>query len=123
MHRASPLAEGESSRTERRECARSPWLRWSLSVLSTVGLNACRSGLDCSVVPRQKPLDCRVLHLPDMDFRNSANSNFSSNIVSEFGSTNFVECLVRLQTEPADDDSFWISVVPPKIDCGRPSPG
>jgi hypothetical protein len=66
--------------------------------------NACRSGLDCSMVPRQKPLDCTVLHLPDMDFRNSANSNFLSNIVSEFGSTNFVECLVRLQTKPADDD-------------------
>jgi hypothetical protein len=44
--------------------------------------------------------------LPDMDFRNRANSNFSSNIWSEFGSTNFVEDLVRLQAEAAGDDFF-----------------
>jgi hypothetical protein len=41
-----------------------------------------------------------------MDFRNSASSNFLSNIVSESGSTNFVEDLVRLQTEPSGDDLF-----------------
>jgi hypothetical protein len=34
-----------------------------------------------------------------MDFRNIASSNSLSNIVSEFGSTNFVEGLVRLQAE------------------------
>jgi hypothetical protein len=38
----------------RRECARSRWLPRSLSVLSTVGLNAYLSGLNCSVAPRQK---------------------------------------------------------------------
>jgi hypothetical protein len=41
-----------------------------------------------------------------MDFRNRASSNFSSNIVSESGSTNFVEDLVKLQAEAAGDDFF-----------------
>jgi hypothetical protein len=41
-----------------------------------------------------------------MDFRNRASSNFSSNIVSESGSTGFVEDLVRLQAEAAGDDFF-----------------
>ena len=41
-----------------------------------------------------------------MDFRNRASSNFSSNIVSESGSTGFVEVLVRLQSEAAADDLF-----------------
>ena len=41
-----------------------------------------------------------------MDFRNRASSNFSSNIVSESGSTDFVEVLVRLQAEVAADDFF-----------------
>jgi hypothetical protein len=83
-------------RTERRKCARSPWLPWSLSVLSTADPNACRSGLNCS-----------GLHdpaLPDMDFRNRASSNFFPNIMSETGSTDFVECLVRLQAEASADD-------------------
>ena len=44
--------------------------------------------------------------LPDMDFRGRANSNFSSNTVSESGSTDFVEDLVRLQAEAAGDDFF-----------------
>jgi hypothetical protein len=39
-----------------------------------------------------------------MDFRSRASSNFSSNIVSEIESTDFVEALVRLQTEAAGDD-------------------
>ena len=39
-----------------------------------------------------------------MDFRNRASSNFSPNIVSETGSTGFVEDLVRLQAEAAGDD-------------------
>ena len=42
--------------------------------------------------------------LRDMVFRNRASSNFSSNIVSGSGSTNFVEDLVRLQAEAAGDD-------------------
>jgi hypothetical protein len=41
-----------------------------------------------------------------MDFRNRASSNLSPNIVSESGSTNFVEDLVRLQAEAAGDDLF-----------------
>ena len=39
-----------------------------------------------------------------MDFRNRANSNVLSDIVSECGSTDFVEDLVRLQAEAAGDD-------------------
>ena len=50
-----------------------------------------------------------------MDFRNRASSNLSSDIVPESWSTDFVKDLVRLQAEAAADDSFWISVVPPKI--------
>ena len=42
--------------------------------------------------------------LPDIDFRNRASSNYSPDIVSESGSTNFVEDLVRLQAEAAGDD-------------------
>jgi hypothetical protein len=41
-----------------------------------------------------------------MVFRNRASSNFSSNTVSESGSTDFVEDLVRLQAEAAGDDFF-----------------
>jgi hypothetical protein len=44
--------------------------------------------------------------LPYMDFRNRASSNFSSNIMSESGSTGFVEDLVRLQAEAAGDNFF-----------------
>jgi hypothetical protein len=39
-----------------------------------------------------------------MDFPERANSNFSSNVVSETGSPGFVEGLVRLQAEAAGDD-------------------
>jgi hypothetical protein len=39
-----------------------------------------------------------------MDFRKRPSSNFFSNIVSEAGSTGFVEGLVRLQSEAAGDD-------------------
>ena len=39
-----------------------------------------------------------------MEFRNRAGSNFSSNIMLESGSTDFVEVLVRLQAEVAGDD-------------------
>jgi hypothetical protein len=41
-----------------------------------------------------------------MDFRSRASSNFSPNIVSEIGSTDFVEVLVGLQAEAAGDDFF-----------------
>jgi hypothetical protein len=44
--------------------------------------------------------------LPDMDFRNRASSNVLSNFVSESGSTDFVNDLVRLQAEAAGDDFF-----------------
>ena len=81
----------------RRECARSPWLPWSLGVLSTAEPGAYRSGLSSG-------LHCPAL--PDMDFRDRASSNCSSNIVSESGSTDFVEDLVRLQAEAAADDFF-----------------
>ncbi len=49
------------------------------------------------------------LHSPalsGMDFRKRASSNFFSNIMSETGSTDFVEGLVRLQAETAGDDLF-----------------
>ena len=39
-----------------------------------------------------------------MDYRYRASSNFSPNIVSETGSTGFVEDLVRLQAEAPGDD-------------------
>ena len=39
-----------------------------------------------------------------MDFRNKASSNFFPNIMSETGSTDFVEFLVRLQAEASGDD-------------------
>jgi hypothetical protein len=39
-----------------------------------------------------------------MDFRSRASSNFSSNIVPESGSTDFVEGLFRLEAETAADD-------------------
>jgi hypothetical protein len=44
--------------------------------------------------------------MPDMGFRNRASSNFSSDIVPESGSTDFVEDLLRLQADAAADDLF-----------------
>jgi hypothetical protein len=41
-----------------------------------------------------------------MDFPERADSNFPSNIMSETGSTDLVEGLVRLQAEVAGDDFF-----------------
>jgi len=41
-----------------------------------------------------------------MAFRNRASSNVLSNSVSESGSTDFVNDLVRLQAEAAGDDFF-----------------
>jgi hypothetical protein len=78
-----------------------------LSVLSTVGLNACRSGLDLTALwPQDRSSGLHGPALPDMDFRNRASSNFWSNFVSESESTGFVEDLVRLQAEAAGDDFF-----------------
>ena len=71
-------------------------------MLSTADLNACRSGFNCSAQDRSSRLQGPAL--PDMDFRNRASSNFSPNLVSEIGSTGFVEGLVRLQAEAAADD-------------------
>jgi hypothetical protein len=59
------------------------------------------------------------LPLPDTDLAQAAGSNFLSNISLESGSTGYVEGLVRLQAEASGDDSFWISVVPPKIAMTR----
>jgi hypothetical protein len=50
----SHVLSGIEAIPAQRECARSPWLPWSLSVLSTADLNACRSGLSCSAGARQK---------------------------------------------------------------------
>jgi hypothetical protein len=43
---------------------------------------------------------------PDMDFRNRASSNVLSDFVSESGSTDFVNDLVRLQAEATGNDFF-----------------
>jgi hypothetical protein len=45
-----------------------------------------------------------------------ARSNILPNIVLEIRSTDFADCLVRLQAEATGDDFLWISVVPPKMD-------
>jgi hypothetical protein len=52
--------------------------------------------------------------LPDMDFRSRASSNFPPNIVSEIGSTDFVEALVGYRPRLRAMISVWISVVPPR---------
>ena len=59
-----------------------------------------------ALLPQDRSSGLHGPALPDMDFRNRASSNFSPNIVSESGSTNFVEVLVRLQAEAAGDDFF-----------------
>jgi hypothetical protein len=58
-----------------------------------------------------------------MDFRSRASSNFSSNIVSEIESTDFVEALVRLQTEAAGDDFFLDlgGAAEDRLDAAEPS--
>jgi hypothetical protein len=69
------------------------------------GSKACRSGLNCS---GREP-EGSGLHSPaspGMDFPERASSNFVSNIVSETGSTDFVDCLLKLQAEAAGDDFF-----------------
>jgi len=91
--------------TERRECARSPWLPLSLSVLSTPTPMPVDPALT-ALWPQDGSSGQHGPALPDMDFRNRASSNLSSNIVPESGSTDFVEDLVRLQAEAAGDDFF-----------------
>jgi hypothetical protein len=59
------------------------------------------TGDGAACLPRIRPRRARW-----GSFRDRANSNFSSNIVSESGSTDFVEDLVGLQTEAAGDDLF-----------------
>ena len=54
--------------------------------------------------PRDRSSGLHGPALPDMGFRNRASSNFSSDIVSESGSTDFVEDLLRLQADAAADD-------------------
>ena len=44
--------------------------------------------------------------LPDTDLARAADSNFLSNISLEPGRTDYVESLVRLQAQAADDDFF-----------------
>ena len=101
--------------TQRKACPTAEHIGGSVRVLpGSRGHSACcrlpRSmpvdpALTALWAPRQKP----GLHgpaLPDMDFRNRASSNFSTNIVSESDSTAFVECLVRLQAKAASDDLF-----------------
>ena len=54
--------------------------------------------------------------LPDMDFRDRASFNVLSNFVSECGSTDFIETWSGYRPRLRAMISFWISVVPPKID-------
>jgi hypothetical protein len=54
--------------------------------------------------PQERSPGLHGAALRDMDFRNRACSNFSPNIVSESGTTDFVESLARLQAEAAGDD-------------------
>ena len=90
------------NRTDR-ECARSPWLLRSLRVLSTVGSDACRSCLT-TLWPRDRSSGLHRSAVPDGGFRNRASSNFSPDIVSGSGSTDFAEGLVKPQAEVAGDD-------------------
>jgi hypothetical protein len=91
------------SSPDRRECARSPWLSWSLSVLSTADPMPVDPALT-SLWPQDRSSGLHGPALPDMDFRNRASSNVLSNFVSESGSTDFVNDLFRLQAEAAGDD-------------------
>jgi hypothetical protein len=54
----------------RRECARSPWVAWTLSVLSTAVLNGCRLGL-AALWPQDGSSGLRGPALPDMGFCNT----------------------------------------------------
>ena len=69
-------------------------------------LRGFRGHSACCRPPTPMPVDpaSTALWLPDMDFRSRASSNFSSSIVPESGSTDFVEGLVRLEAETAADD-------------------
>ena len=54
----------------RRECARSPWVAWTLSVLLTAVLNRCRLGL-AALWPQDGSSGLRGPALPDMGFCNT----------------------------------------------------
>jgi hypothetical protein len=68
------------------------------------------------LLPQDRSFGLHGPALADIDFHNRASSNFAPNILSESGATDFVEGLVRLEAEAAAMISFWISVVPPKMD-------
>jgi len=55
---------------------------------------------------KTEALDCTVLHCPTWISAAGPVLTFSSNIVPESGSTDFVEGLVRLDAETAADDLF-----------------
>ena len=91
-------------------------------------LRGFRSDSECCRAPAPTPVDPALTTLwretEALDYTvGSARRRFpqqgqlllSPNIVSESGSTGFVEGLVKLQAEVAGDDSFWISVVPPRM--------
>ena len=81
---------------DRRECARSPWLLWSLSVLSAADPMPADPAL-AGLLPQDGSFGLHGPAQADIDFHNRASPKFSSNIVSESGTTDFVEDLVRLQ--------------------------
>ena len=76
-----------------------------VSVLPTAVPDGCPCGLT-ALWPQDRGSGLHGPALPDRDFRDRASSNSSSNIVSDSGSTDFVEDLVRLQAEAAGDDFF-----------------
>ena len=97
-------AKGAAHNNQAGVCPRSV-VPWSLSVLSTVGLNACDIDPALTALwPKTEALDCRVLHCPTWISAAGPVLTFSSNIALETGSTGFVEGLVRLQAEAAGDD-------------------
>jgi hypothetical protein len=105
---------GSRRRTERRVCARSPWLPRSLSVLSP-SASMPVDPASTALYPQSRSPGLQGPAMSDTDFRNRASSNFSSNIVSEFGSTNLQKAWSGYRPRPRAMISFWISVVPPKI--------
>jgi hypothetical protein len=87
---------------DRRKRARSPWLLWSLSVLSaadTMPVDPALAGL----LPQDRSFGLHGPALADIDFHSRASSDFAPDILSESGTTDFVEGLVRLEAEAASD--------------------
>jgi hypothetical protein len=64
---------------------------------------ACRPG-PTALMPSGRSSALHGPALPDIDFLNKAISNFSPNIMSESGTTGFVEFLAKLQAEASADD-------------------